>query len=123
MKPLILAAALSFTVISAALAAPVTTVQTGIGPVLAGENGMTLYTFRKDGEGVSNCYGQCETAWPPLAAKAGDQAEPPYSILTRKDGSLQWAKDGKPLYFWFKDAKKGDTTGDGFKNVWDAARP
>ena len=28
-----------------------------------------------------------------------------------------------PLYFWVKDQKKGDATGDGFKGVWDAAKP
>lgn len=36
---------------------------------------------------------------------------------------MQWAKDGKPLYFWVKDKKEGDATGDGVKGVWDAARP
>jgi predicted lipoprotein with Yx(FWY)xxD motif len=25
---------------------------------------------------------------------------------------------GKPLYFWAKDTKAGDKTGDGFNNVW-----
>jgi predicted lipoprotein with Yx(FWY)xxD motif len=31
---------------------------------------------------------------------------------------LQWAYKGKPLYFWVKDQKPGDKTGDGFNNVW-----
>ncbi|MBS1215135.1 MAG: hypothetical protein H6R20_109, partial [Proteobacteria bacterium] len=41
-----------------------------------------------------------------------------YSIVTRDDGQKQWAYKGKPLYFWIKDAKPGDKTGDGFNNVW-----
>jgi predicted lipoprotein with Yx(FWY)xxD motif len=28
-----------------------------------------------------------------------------------------------PLYFWIKDEKKGDTTGDKVGDVWDVARP
>jgi predicted lipoprotein with Yx(FWY)xxD motif len=28
-----------------------------------------------------------------------------------------------PLYYWVKDKKMGDVTGDGVKGVWDAARP
>ena len=30
----------------------------------AGENGMTLYTFKNDEEGVSNCNGGCAANWP-----------------------------------------------------------
>jgi predicted lipoprotein with Yx(FWY)xxD motif len=43
--------------------------------------------------------------------------------VTRKDGKMQWAKDGMPLYYWAKDMKKGDATGDGMNGVWDAAKP
>jgi predicted lipoprotein with Yx(FWY)xxD motif len=28
-----------------------------------------------------------------------------------------------PLYFWVKDKKMGDISGDGFKDVWDVAKP
>jgi predicted lipoprotein with Yx(FWY)xxD motif len=28
-----------------------------------------------------------------------------------------------PLYFFVKDTKPGDVAGDGFKGVWDAAKP
>lgn len=128
MKKLIIAAGL-FTVMSlplstVALAAPDTmTVETGIGPVLAGGNGMTLYTFRKDTDGQSNCYDACASAWPPFIAKAGATADGNFGLIQRKTGERQWAKDGKPLYFWVKDTKKGDTTGHGFKDIWDAARP
>ncbi|GAB4361691.1 MAG: hypothetical protein Kow0026_24990 [Oricola sp.] len=107
----------------AAAAAPVTTVATAKGDVLAGENGMTLYTFRNDGKGVSNCYDTCASLWPPLFAADGDTADGAYTIVERKDGTRQWAKDGMPLYFWAKDEKKGDITGDGVKGVWDLARP
>lgn len=109
---------------TAAIAAPsVTSVETAKGEVLAGEKGMTLYTFRKDKKDVSNCYGDCEKKWPPFFATADAKAEGAYSIVTREDGQKQWAKDGMPLYYWVKDMKQGDITGDGVLGVWDLARP
>lgn len=93
--------------------------------VLTGPNGMTLYTFDKDmaGSGKSVCNGQCAINWPPLMAGEMDQASGDYSIITRDDGKKQWAFKGKPLYYWVKDSKPGDRTGDGVNKVWQVARP
>ena len=93
--------------------------------MLTGSNGMTLYTFDKDaaGTGKSVCNGPCATNWPPLMAMDSDAASGDYSIVTRDDGKKQWAFKGKPLYFWAKDMKAGDKTGDGFNNVWHVAKP
>ena len=95
------------------------------GDVLTGTNGHTLYTIDKDqaGSGKSACNGPCAANWPPLMADSAATAEGDYSIITRDDGARQWAHKGKPLYFWVKDAKPGDTTGDGFNGVWKTARP
>jgi predicted lipoprotein with Yx(FWY)xxD motif len=46
-----------------------------------------------------------------------------YTIVVRDDGRKQWAYKGKPLYFWAKDTKVGDTTGDNVNNVWHIAKP
>jgi hypothetical protein len=67
--------------------------------------------------------GPCATNWPPLMAANSDQASGDFSIVTRDDGAKQWALKGKPLYFWSKDSKPGDKTGDGFNKVWQAAKP
>lgn len=93
------------------------------GGILTNPAGMTLYTFDKDPEGKSVCNGECAVRWPPLLAGAGDKPSGDYSIITRDDGSRQWAYKGKPLYLWFKDQKPGDTTGDGVNNVWRVAKP
>ena len=95
------------------------------GDVLTGSNGMTLYVFDKDaaGSGKSMCNGPCATNWPPLFAMDGDTASGDYSIVNRDDGKKQWAFKGKPLYFWAKDQKPGDQTGQGVNNVWQVAKP
>jgi predicted lipoprotein with Yx(FWY)xxD motif len=89
--------------------------------VLTDANGMTLYTFDKDAEGVSNCYDKCADNWPPLFAAEGAAAEGEFTLVTRTDGKMMWAYDGKPLYLWVKDEKPGDTTGDGVGEVWHTA--
>lgn len=88
-------------------------------------NQMSLYTFDRDptGGGKSVCNGPCATNWPPLMAEASSLPMGDWSVITRDDGSKQWAFKGKPLYFWGKDQKPGDRTGDGFNNVWHLARP
>jgi len=85
--------------------------------------GMTLYTFDKDAGGKSACNGPCADNWPPLKAGASDQGEGAWSVITRDDGTHQWAYHGKPLYTFQKDAKAGDRTGDNFKDVWHVAKP
>jgi len=89
--------------------------------VLTDANGMTLYTFDKDAAGVSNCYDKCATNWPPLIADASAAAEGDFTLVDRTDGTKMWAYKGKPLYFWVKDEKPGDTTGDMVGEVWHTA--
>jgi predicted lipoprotein with Yx(FWY)xxD motif len=91
--------------------------------VLVGPNGMTLYTFDRDAGGKSMCNGPCATNWPPLMAPAGASASGEWSVVTRDDGSRQWAYKGKPVYYWIKDGKPGDRSGDGVNNAWRLARP
>jgi len=109
-----------FTALSAYAASPAMVAD----GVLAGSNGMTLYTFDKDADGKSMCNGPCATNWPPLYATDSDKASGDYGIITRDDGKKQWALKGKPLYYWSKDQKPGDKTGDGFLNgAWHVAKP
>ena len=91
--------------------------------VLTGPNGMTLYTFDKDVAGKSMCNDACASNWPPLLAMSGDAASGDYTVITRDDGKKQWALKGKPLYYWAKDQKPGDKTGDGINSVWHVAKP
>jgi predicted lipoprotein with Yx(FWY)xxD motif len=93
--------------------------------MLVGPNGMTLYTFEKDvaGSGKSVCNGPCAANWPPLMASESDKPSGDYTLIMRDDGKKQWAVKGKPLYFWSKDSKPGDKTGDGVLKLWQTAKP
>lgn len=102
---------------------PAMTADTSAGKVLVDHNGMTLYSFDKDSAGKSACNGDCAKAWPPLMAEAGAAAMGDYTLVTRDDGTLQWAYKGKPLYLWVKDKAPGDVTGDKFKDVWHVVAP
>lgn len=91
---------------------------------LIGPNGNTLYTFGKDANGMSNCTGQCATNWPPLTVAPNAKAMGDYSIITRSDGTRQWAYKGQPLYYFVKDTKSGDMMGDGVMDGnWKVVRP
>jgi predicted lipoprotein with Yx(FWY)xxD motif len=92
--------------------------------VMTNNAGMTLYTFDKDsaGSGKSVCNGPCAANWPPFTAGADDKPGADWSIVTRDDGSKQWAFKGKPLHLWSKDQKPGDKTGDGFNNAWHVVK-
>jgi predicted lipoprotein with Yx(FWY)xxD motif/plastocyanin len=99
-----------------------------LGSFLADDQGRTLYLFTKDTPNTSNCYDKCAQAWPPLltqgAAKAGDGVDA--SLLgttTRKDGSMQVTYNGWPLYYFAKDQKPGDVTGQDVGGVWYVISP
>ncbi|MDB5367311.1 MAG: hypothetical protein JWM77_3238 [Rhodospirillales bacterium] len=93
------------------------------GPMLTDAQGMTLYTFDKDEGAKSVCNGTCATNWPPFTAAADAKPQGKYTVVSRDDGTKQWAYAGKPLYRWKNDAKAGDVTGDGVNNVWHIATP
>ena len=93
-----------------------------MGGMMTNNAGMTLYTFDKDAGGKSACNGPCAGNWPPLMAAADAKASGEWSIITRDDGSKQWAYKGKPLYVWSKDQKPGDMTGDGFNGIWHVVK-
>jgi predicted lipoprotein with Yx(FWY)xxD motif len=121
---LALAALTMTTIISAAQNAPTKMGDSSKGKVLTDEKGMTLYVFDKDSDGKSACNGPCAGNWPPLRATTTSLPADGYTVITRDDGSKQWAYKGRPLYTWHNDKMPGDITGDGFLNgAWHIARP
>ena len=98
-----------------ATSAPWHRAKTAKGTIWVDSRGFALYTFAKDTAGVSKCTGACAIAWPPFDAAAGAKASGKWTLVTRPMGVRQWAYNGRPLYFWFKDTKPGAVTGDGLE--------
>jgi predicted lipoprotein with Yx(FWY)xxD motif len=99
----------------------------GVGSYLTDIKGMTLYTFKKDSPGKSACEGPCVDNWPlyyqeAVGPKDGLDAKD-FGTITRADGKKQTTYKGMPLYYFIKDAKPGDTMGQGLKDAWYAAAP
>lgn len=100
-----------------------------LGNILVDSKGMTLYLYTKDELGKSNCYGGCATAWPPLTVPAGTLPTAASGITgtlsttERTDGTYQVVYNGWPLYYWVKDTKPGDTTGQNVGGVWFVLNP
>ena len=100
-----------------------------LGEFLVAANGFTLYIFANDEPGVTNCYDECATNWPPLLVAANERLVAGAGIsgelgtVERTDGTLQVTYEGWPLYFWVKDVVPGDTTGQGVGDVWLVVGP
>ncbi len=90
------------------------------GSYMTDSQGMTLYTFDKDTKDVSNCSGGCLAAWPAYKFTTSANATLPANVtaITRADGGQQFAWKDMPLYYYTKDQKAGDITGDGVGGVW-----
>jgi predicted lipoprotein with Yx(FWY)xxD motif len=98
----------------------------GVGKFLVDGKGMTLYVFKKDAPGQSNCAGECLAKWPaysgPGASGAGVDAKA-FGSITRADGGKQTTYKGAPLYTFAADKAAGETKGQGVKEVWFVAVP
>ena len=105
------------------------TASSKLGQVLVDGNGETLYLFEADNGMMSNCYGSCAQAWPPLTGQPQAGSGTPGTELAttkRQDGTTQVLYHGHPLYRYAGDAKAGDTTGQGldqFGGKWYVLAP
>ena len=98
--------------------------------IVAGANGMTVYTFSKDAanSGTSACTAGCITKWPALTVPTGTTPAGASGItgkigtITRSDdNSTQVTYNGLPLYFYTGDKAPGDANG--IYTGWAAVKP
>ena len=97
--------------------------ETGLGPILVGVDGRTLYGFTNDTPIQSNCEGTCAEAWPPVVVPANWTVAPGvdsgiFNTITRPDGTLQLVAGKYPLYAYSGDTAPGDVNGQGSGDVW-----
>lgn len=107
----------------------ITVTDTAAGSALAGEGGMTLYTFDNDSNGQSACASGCVENWPPFTVDEGEEATAGEGVtgdigsITRDDGTTQVTYNSAPLYYFSGDSAPGDSNGDGVGEVWHIAVP
>jgi predicted lipoprotein with Yx(FWY)xxD motif len=77
------------------------------GILFADSKGMTLYSRSV----ASACTGSCLDSWVPLPAPQAASPIGEWTIVTKNDGTRQWAYQGRPLFRSMKDLKMGDTHG------------
>jgi predicted lipoprotein with Yx(FWY)xxD motif len=99
-----------------------------LGKILVDGKGMTLYVFTKDGPDKSNCNASCIASWPPLLTQGNptlgagvDDSKIGSAVLA--DGTKIVTYNHMPLYYFIKDAKAGDTAGQGIGSVWFVISP
>lgn len=99
-----------------------------LGDILVGNLGMTLYMYTVDEPNKVNCAGECLAKWPPLRTlgnpKLGDGVDASLvGTADLPDGTKIVTYNNMPLYYWVKDTKPGDTTGQGVGSVWYVVSP
>jgi predicted lipoprotein with Yx(FWY)xxD motif len=99
----------------------------GGGSVLANLRGRTLYSLSVERHGRFICTAGCLSIWHPLFVPKGVKPTGPVSLGTveRPEGKTQVTYRGRPLYSFGEDSHKGETSGEGIKDVgtWHAAKP
>ena len=90
--------------------------------MLTANNGMTLYVFDKDTEGLPSCYDSCAKQWPPYLSTGAEKMGEGWGTVKRKDGSMQWTYHNRPVYFYADDKKAGDANGDRVGRIWHAIK-
>jgi predicted lipoprotein with Yx(FWY)xxD motif len=95
--------------------------------VLTNKAGLTLYSLSVEKHGRFICTGSCVSTWIPLLVRPGVKPTGPVSlgVVKRPDGKRQVTCDGRPLYTFDGDSRKGEANGEGFKDVgtWHSAKP
>jgi predicted lipoprotein with Yx(FWY)xxD motif len=78
----------------------------------ADTRGRTLYTWDQDPAGKSTCVDACAASFQPFLATSTGTTLGDWSLLSRGDGTKQWALKGKALYTYVKDVDPGSVRGD-----------
>jgi len=60
--------------------------------------------------GTTTCTGDCLNTWKPVVASAEIKPSGYWSVVKRKEGTLQWCYQGYALYTYSGDKKPGDET-------------
>jgi len=90
----------------------------GLGTILVGPGGRTIYLFQRDTGPTSTCSGACLAQWPAVTTHGKPQAgggatASMLGVTKRSDGTTQVTYAGHPLYYYAGDGAAGDVNGQG----------
>ena len=110
--------------------ATVSVASTGIGDVLVGPDGKTLYLYASDTGNTTTVPPNILAAWPPLMVAseaelvAGEGVdESLLATAPQADGTIWVTYNGHLLYGFTGDGAAGDTSGHKLGNIWFALTP
>jgi predicted lipoprotein with Yx(FWY)xxD motif len=103
----------------------------GLGRILVGPGGRTIYLFQRDTGPTSTCSGACLAQWPAVTTHdathaAGGASAGKLGVTKRSDGTMQVTYAGHPLYYYAGDSSAGDANGQGldaYGAKWYAMAP
>ena len=88
--------------------------------IIINDFGYSLYTFSKDSNGISSCYGLCSIRWPPVIVSnliSIDSQSPlnttSFTLSRRKKGLMQVNYNNSPLYYFIWDLPYKNPKGNG----------
>ena len=93
----------------------------GVGSVLVGPSGRTVYYLSTETASAIRCTGTCVASWPPvLVGKGAAISGVPGTIgtATRPDGTTQLTYQGHPVYTYQGDNAPGQDNGQGVGGTW-----
>jgi predicted lipoprotein with Yx(FWY)xxD motif len=103
---------------------------TGIGDVLVGPDGKTVYLYASDQGNTSAVPANILSAWPPLTVESEDAAiagegvdEAKLGTAPQPDGSIWVTYNGHLLYGFTGDGGPGDANGHKLGDIWFALTP
>jgi predicted lipoprotein with Yx(FWY)xxD motif len=94
----------------------------GVGTVLTGQSGKTLYSPQQEAGGVIKCTASCLSFWFPVtvgkgaAPRAASSVTGTLGTIQRPDGGSQLTYDGKPLYTFRLDTGPGQLHGNNYSD-------
>jgi predicted lipoprotein with Yx(FWY)xxD motif len=110
--------------------ATVSVASTGIGDVLVGPDGKTLYLYASDTGTTSAVPANILSAWPPLTVASEDELvagegvdQSKLGTAPQPDGQIWVTYNGHLLYGFTGDGGPGDTSGHKLGDIWFALTP
>jgi predicted lipoprotein with Yx(FWY)xxD motif len=101
--------------------ATVAVAESDLGEILTAAEGMTIYYFANDSEGVTTCEGDCLENWPPVVIDgdptAGEGVEAELGTID-VEGESWLTVNGFPAYYFAGDAAASDVNGQAVGDVW-----